>query len=135
MWQIEDILRGFHFNMQEIEKNIISRFSLPDEKKEKVREWYFSLVQSMQEEGITQHGHLKMVQETLNKLVEIHTHLLKEGKDTPYIEAFQKALPHIVSIRASAKENAKGEIETCFEELYGILLLHLKHKEITSQTQ
>ena len=47
---------------------------------------------------------------------------------------FYRTLPFIVELRARAGENKSGEIETCFNALYGILLLRMQHKEISKQT-
>jgi nitrate reductase NapAB chaperone NapD len=39
-----------------------------------------------------------------------------------------------VELRAKAGDNMKGEIETCFNALYGTLLMRLSGKEISADT-
>ena len=48
--------------------------------------------------------------------------------------AFFKTLPYIVELRAKSGEGKTGELETCFNALYGVLLLRLQKKEIQSDT-
>ena len=58
MWQIEDIIRTFQFDIDKIKTNIISRFQLDDEKKKQLTEWYESLIDMMRMEGVKEKGHL-----------------------------------------------------------------------------
>ena len=39
-----------------------------------------------------------------------------------------------MEIRAKAGENRKNELESCFDALYGILMLRLQGKEISEET-
>ncbi|MDE6169936.1 MAG: DUF4924 family protein, partial [Duncaniella sp.] len=41
----------------------------------------------------------------------------------------------IVELRAKAGDNPAGEIETCFNALYGVLMLRLQGKEVTQATR
>ena len=52
-----------------------------------------------------------------------------------YTAEFYKTLPYIVELRAKSGENPTGEIATCFNALYGMLMLRLQSKEITPETQ
>lgn len=40
-----------------------------------------------------------------------------------------KTLPYIVELRAKSGEGKTGELETCFNALYGVLLLRLQKKK------
>ena len=48
--------------------------------------------------------------------------------------AYFKALPFIVELRQKSGQAEESELETCFEALYGILLLRLQKKEISQGT-
>ena len=48
--------------------------------------------------------------------------------------SFTRLLPYIVELRAKAGDTPVGEIETCFNALYGMLMLRLQGKEITPDT-
>lgn len=69
------------------------------------------------------------------RLVELHNALLKDPRFNDYTAKFYQALPYIVELRAKAGENKSDEIETCFNALYGMLMLRLQSKEITPETQ
>lgn len=51
-----------------------------------------------------------------------------------YSAAYFKALPFIVELRQKSGKQEEPELETCFEALYGVLLLRLQKKEITEGT-
>ena len=51
-----------------------------------------------------------------------------------YIAAYFKALPFIVELRSKNGRKEEPELETCFEALYGVMLLRLQKKEISPET-
>lgn len=67
-------------------------------------------------------------------LDDLHRRLLADPKFASYSAQFYHTLPIIVELRAKAGENKSGEIETCFNALYGILMLRLQGKEISEET-
>ena len=129
MWQIEDIIRTFQFDIDKIKTNIISRFQLDDEKKQQLTEWYESLIDMMRMESVKEKGHLQMVTNTLNELNTLHKTLLMSMKYPEYTASYYKALPFISELRA--KEN---NMEVSLSFLYGILVLRLKGEKVTEQT-
>lgn len=81
MYQMEDLLRSYQFNMDEVSQYVVSHYPVtPDEKKE-ITGWFETLSKDMQEEGIQETGHLKATQQEVQKLAEIHWELLKTDKD------------------------------------------------------
>jgi len=44
-------------------------------------------------------------------------------------------LPYIVELRNHGADKEENEVETCFNALYGTMLLRLQKKEITANTQ
>ena len=53
-----------------------------------------------------------------------------------YRQMYYKVLPYIVEIRSKGgADEGCSELETCFNTLYGTLLLRLQHKEISVETQ
>ena len=67
-------------------------------------------------------------------MTDLHLRLLKSTREPFYGAAFFKTLPYIVELRAKSGEGKTGELETCFNALYGVLLLRLQKKEIQSDT-
>lgn len=134
MWQIEDTIRACNLDIDVIKSNIINRFSLDDEQKHAMTEWYESLIDMMKREDIVSKGHLQIVKNTINNLADLHHKLLADPKFAEYGAEFYKTLPFIVELRSKAGENAVGELETCFTALYGVLMLRVQGKEVSEQT-
>lgn len=135
MWQIEDLIRAFGLDIDKIEQNIIDRHQTLDPKQRKeMREWYESLIDMMRREEKASSGHLQLNINTLNDLSELHHRLLRDPKFASYANQYYATLPYIVELRSKAGENVKDEIETCFDALYGLLMLRLQKKEISKET-
>lgn len=134
MWQIEDLIRANNLNIEKIKSNIIDRYTLSPEQNTQMVEWYESLIDMMRREGVEKSGHLQLSKNVIIQLASLHQALLADPKFAEYTAQFYKALPYIVELRAKAGENRQGEIETCFTALYGMLMLRLKGKEISTET-
>ncbi len=135
MWQVEDIIRANNLDIESIRRNIIDRFDLTDDKKQELAEWYESLIDMMRREGVEKSGHLQLNKNTMIQLVDLHQALLKDPRFPQYTAEFYHTLPYIVELRSKAGDAKAGEIETCFNALYGLLMLRLQGKEITPETQ
>ncbi len=136
MWQIEDLIRANDLDIDNIEKNVIDKYTnLTDQQRKEMREWYESLIDMMRREGVTEKGHLQINKNVILALSDLHNRLMKDDKFATYNAKFYDTLPYIVELRAKAGEAKAGEIETCFNALYGILMLRLQQKEITEETQ
>lgn len=135
MWQIEDIIRANDLDIDKIRHNVIDRFGLDEAQSREMTEWYESLIDMMRREGVEKKGHLQINKNVIIQLVDLHLALLKDPKFQDYTAEFYKTLPYIVELRAKAGEEKAGEIETCFNALYGMLMLRLQGKEISPDTQ
>lgn len=135
MWQIEDIIRANHLDIDEISKNVIDRYQLTPAQRKEMTGWYESLIDMMRREGIAAKGHLQMNRNILNQLVQLHQTLLKDPRFPDYTAEFYRTLPFIVELRSKAGKDMSGEIETCFNALYGMLMMRLQSREITPETQ
>lgn len=135
MWQIEDIIRANGLDIERIKKNFIDRFNLDPAREKEMTEWYESLIDMMRREGVEKEGHLQLNKNVIIQLTDLHLALLKDPRFPEYTAEFYKTLPYIVELRAKAGENPAGEIETCFNALYGMLMLRLQSKEISPETQ
>lgn len=136
MWQIEDLIRAYGLDLDRIQSEIIDRYEGLDEKgRRDMRDWYESLIDMMHREGKEKEGHLQLNANTLADLEDLHRRLLKDPKFARYAAEFYNTLPLIVELRAKAGDNKKDEIATCFDALYGMLMLRLQHREVTPETQ
>lgn len=135
MWQIEDIIRANGLDIDKIKANVIDKFNLTDAQRAEMTEWYESLIDMMRREGVTESGHLQLNHNILNQLVQLHQALLADPSFPEYTAEFYRTLPYIVELRSKAGENRKGEIETCFTALYGMLMMRLSNKEMSEDTR
>lgn len=135
MWQIEDIIRAYGLDMDRIRAGIIDRYTdLDDKQRKDMEEWYESLIDMMRREGKEKAGHLQLNINTLNDIEQLHRRLLNDPKFAAYAADYYDVLPLIVELRSKAGEHRKEEIETCFDALYGLLMLRLGGKEISQET-
>lgn len=138
MWQIEDIIRANSLDIELIRRNVIDRIpDLGDKEKQELTEWYDSLIDMMRREEVMGQGHLQMNKNVLGALADLHHRILedKDPKFDEYRAEFYRTLPFIVELRARSGENKPGEIETCFNALYGMLMLRLAGREISAKTK
>ena len=135
MWQIEDLIRANQLDIDTIQSTIINQYKDLSEKQQKeMRDWYESLIDMMRREGVVEKGHLQINKNVIIQLEDLHRQLLADNKFASYSAQFYHTLPIIVELRAKSGDNKSGEIETCFNALYGILLLRLQGKEISEET-
>lgn len=134
MWQVEDLLRAYDLNIEEINKNIVERFQQPDSVKTEIKDWYAGLIDLMKEENKTESGHLQFIQNTVNDINNLHLQLLKSPDHLDYIEIYNKAKAGIVELMNKSKGTVENEMEACFNGLYGLLMLRLQQKTISAET-
>lgn len=136
MWQIEDLIRANKLDMDLIRRNIIDKYEgLTPEQRKEMEEWYESLIDMMRREGIEKSGHLQMNKNLVGELADLCNRLVKDPKYSAFANQYYATLPLIVELRAKANpEDVPGELEACFNALYGVLMLRLQGKEVTPQT-
>ena len=146
MWQVEDLLRAYDCSLGRIRREYIDRFDYTDEQKEEMADWYGDLIRMMNQEGCRLSGHLQINKIVMQQLEELNAELL-DGTDHPfYTSEYYKVLPYIVELRRRGRTKEEGgsdegemkeesEIETCFNALYGMMMLRLQKKEVSPDTQ
>ncbi len=132
MWQVEDLMRANGCDIDRIRQTLISQY--PEAERPALEEWYANLCDMMRAEGVTEQGHLQINRNVILNLTELHGALLASTKYPFYNAAYFKALPFIVELRQKNGHKDEPELETCFEALYGVLLLRLQKKEISPGT-
>jgi hypothetical protein len=134
MWQVEDLIRACKFDMELVEKQIISQYDQPESVKREIRVWYAGLIDMMRQEGVMEHGHIRINKDIVIELAGLHSRLLDSPEETLFKSMYYKALPSIVQLRSKSGGNEISEIETCLTAVYGFLLLKLQHREISEET-
>lgn len=135
MWQIEDIIRAYGCNLGRIRHEYIEQFDYSEEQKEEMTDWYGNLVRMMNQEGCREKGHLQINKLVMQQLIELNTELLQSTKFPFYTSEYYKVLPFIVELRRRGADKDENEIETCFNALYGVLMLRLQKKKISPDTE
>ncbi len=135
MWQVEDLIRAYRFDMDLIEENIISRFRQPEKIRQEIRNWYANIIVMMHEEEIRDKGHLTIVKGIVSQMNDLHIKLLHQNNDGKYISVFNQAKFNIDELKSKLPDINTSDVETCFDGLYGLLLLRLKGMEINRETE
>lgn len=141
LWQVEDIIRAYQCDEERITREYTPRFNLDPETLSHVNQWYCNLCEMMRSEGKKEKGHLQLCKNILQELQELNTSLLQSARYPYYKEMYYKILPYIVELRSkrTRKEDPipenEPELETCFDFMYGILMLRLQKKAITPETE
>lgn len=135
MWQIEDLIRAYSCSLSQIKKEYISKFAkLTAEQKEEETDWFGNLIRMMNEEGKRDRGHLNINAIVLQDLTDLHQQLLDSNHFPFYNAEYYKVLPFIVELRRKGNKQVE-EIETCFNALYGKMMLQIQQKEISPETE
>ena len=135
MWQVEDTIRAFGCSLGRIRREYVDRFDYTDEQKEEELDWFGNLITMMNQEGCREQGHLQINRVTLQMLSELHQQLLASTKFPFYNAAYYKVLPFIVELRNRGANKEQSEIETCFYALYGVMMLRLQKREVSTNTE
>jgi hypothetical protein len=135
MWQIEDIIRANHFDMEAIRQTVISRYEQSEEVKQQIVRWYEELIDRMRSEGIMEKGHLQTNRQVIEALTACHLRLLQSPEEALYSATYYKTLPYIVQLRAKAGGKDMPEPETCFTAVYGYLILKMQQREVSAATE
>jgi len=133
MWQIEDLIRAFNLNIDALNERIIAPYPVQEDERKSMYEWYESLIEMIRLEDVQTDGHLQLNKNIILELNELHSLLLKTGKDAGYNAKFYHILPFISQLRTHA-ETDLTDIELCFNFQYGIMLLRMKKTEISPET-
>lgn len=135
MWQVEDIIRAYGCSLSRIRHEYIDKFGYNDEQKEEMTDWYGNLVTMMNSEGCRESGHLQINKIVMQQLIELNAQLLNSTKFPFYSAEYYKVLPFIVELRKRGADKEENEIETCFNALYGVMMLRLQKKKISPETE
>lgn len=133
MWQVEDIIRAYDCYLPKLRREYISSFDISDDDRDDLTDWYSNLIRMMTEEGCREAGHLQINKVVIQQLMELHQQLLESPKFPFYNTEYYKVLPYIVELRNKGDKDI-NEIETCFDALYGVMMLRLRKQEISADT-
>lgn len=134
MWQVEDLIRANHFDIDAINRTVVARYDQPETVRKEISQWYEELIEMMRSEGVMEKGHIQLNKNVIIVLTDLHLRLLKSPKEMVYGAAYYKTLPYIVQLRAKSGGEELPELETCFNAIYGYLVLRMKGEKISDET-
>ena len=133
MWQMEDLIRAYGCSLTRIRCEYIDRFEYTDQQKDEEEDWFGDLIRMMNQEGKREKGHLAINEVLLQDLGDLHVRLLQSIRFPFYSAEYYRVLPFIVELRQKGDKEI-GEVETCLNALYGVMLLRMRQKPISPET-
>jgi len=133
LFQIEDTIRAFHFDIDIIDDKIVKPYGLQGYEHVEMRQWFKNFIDAMTAEKVEKHGHVSHVNNTLFVLVDLSRYLLKDN-NAEYKKLFEDAMPSISDLLQKSKGKIGNEIEACFTALYGAATLRMQNKEVSEAT-
>ena len=133
LYQIEDLIRAYQFDISRIEANLVSQYQADEKTKQEISEWYKNLVVMMEKERVQEKGHLQFLINLINGLNELHLKLMETVVDKGYVNEFQSVSGLITELNLKS-DSIKNDVQTCLDAVYGFLLLKMQKKEITDET-
>lgn len=133
MWQMEDLIRAYGCSLTRIRREYIDRFDYTDQQKDEEEDWFGDLIRMMSQEGKREKGHLAINEVLLQDLGDLHVRLLQSTRFPYYSAEYYRVLPFIVELRQKGDKEI-GEVETCLNALYGVMLLRMRQKPISPET-
>jgi hypothetical protein len=132
MYQMEDLIRSYQGNMEEIGQYVVSHYPVSEDEKENIKTWFAGLAASMKQQELMQKGHLQELQDLVQQLLELHYQLLKT--DANYVVTFHSAKAHLLeAVEAAQTEEVGNEIQICLNGVYGLLLCRLLGKNVSDR--
>ena len=130
---MEDLIRAYGCSLTRIRREYIDRFDYTDQQKDEEEDWFGDLIRMMNQEGKREKGHLAINEVLLQDLDDLHVRLLQSTRFPYYSAEYYRVLPFIVELRQKGDKEI-GEVETCLNALYGVMLLRMRQKPISPET-
>ncbi|MBI1835741.1 MAG: DUF4924 family protein [Flavobacteriia bacterium] len=135
MYQIEDIVRAYNFDLEEIIEHYVKP-QLPDDSfLSSYRKWYADIISQMKSQKIEKTGHLFDLKDIMVEISYLHNSILNVVNEEKYKAVYERAVPYIEEFKNKSNLKDKNHVEIIFHALYMKLLLKLKKQEISAETE
>lgn len=132
MYRMEDLLRAYQFNMEDINQYVLSHSRVSAEERAASSQWFYELANQMKGLGIEKEGHLPFLQRQVDDMANIHWQLIKT--DPGYFEVYKKTKPFLLELIMAAGDKDPGhEVQIFLNCLYGLLLSRLNGRKIAPE--
>ncbi|MCF6360660.1 MAG: DUF4924 family protein [Cyclobacteriaceae bacterium] len=133
MFQSEDLIRTFEFDLNRITEYMIANIPVTDSEKKELILWYAALIEIMRADNVEKAGHISEVSNLIQELAALHHSLI--SNDTKYNSLVQLANPFIQANIKESNNTITNPIQVCLNAIYGFLLLKFEEKIITDNQQ
>lgn len=128
IYQTEDLIRAFDFDMELIKEYVLKHIPGDEVKHAALTKWYSDILNQMQTEGLSKQGHIKSVQKYVEELSELKERLLKD--DEAFAKTYQEAKSHIDEMMSLSNGLVTSEVQICLNGVYGLLLARIQGREV-----
>jgi len=136
MWQIEDLIRAYNFDTVKLYKELVKQYQVTKDQHAEIGNWYSGLVESMLSEGIRESGHLQYLVSLVDELNDFHFRLVDSSHQSEYQKKYLAVVRDITELRKKMQPKEKiSDMEVCLTALYGLLMMRLKKKEVSEDTE
>jgi hypothetical protein len=135
MWNVEDLVRSMNLELKAINDKIVSQYQVDEVKKAEISNWYKQIVDDMKTFGLVKQGHLPEINELITELNMLHDSLLHLYQDNTYKELEQKSKENLEELMKKSGAKNISPVEAGLNGLYGIMLLRIKQKMISEETE
>lgn len=133
LYQVEDLIRAFQFDMDLIEKRLVSSYKADEKTSKEIVDWYQNLLLMMQKEGLREKGHLQFLHNLIIDLNQFHIKLVETQKDSMYVNTYQAVAGLVTELKLKNKK-ADNDIQVTLDAIYGYLLLKMQQKKVSEET-
>jgi hypothetical protein len=135
MYQIEDIIRAFQFNVDQIIDVFVTP-SLPDASfLNQYREWYEDLARQMKIQKCDKEGHIDSLREILMELIYLHNTLISITNDEKYRNLVEQAKSFLNEFKQKSNMTQHHDVEVLLHAMYMKLQLKVRKQEISPETE
>lgn len=136
MWQIEDLIRAHDFDIERINRELVQAYKGTPEQLTEIRQWYEGLAETMLLEGIRNSGHLQHLVSLMDDVNNFHFRLIESPNHSKYQGLYMETVRDISELRKKMGQKEKiSDFEVCLTALYGLLLMRLKQRPISEETE
>lgn len=135
MYQIEDIIRAFHFNVDQIIE-VFVKPSLPDSSfLNQYRTWYSDLITQMKTQRCEKEGHIESLREIVLELIYLHNTLTSITNDEKYRNLVDSAKSFLDEFKQKSNMLQRHDVEVLLHAMYMKLQLKVRKQEISPETE
>jgi hypothetical protein len=135
MYQIEDIIRAFEFNVDQI-IDVFVKPSLPDSSfLNQYRLWYGDLIQQMKIQRCEKEGHIESLQEIVIELIYLHNTLISITNDEKYKILVDSAKSFLDEFKQKSNMSKRHDVEVLLHAMYMKLQLKVRKQQISPETE